>query len=243
MSLLTGPEIVKQVELGNIVIDPFDPARTSANSYDLALGPILRVYPHRELDMRREHTLEDVEIPENGIVLEPSKLYLGMTVEKAGSSHYAPMLSGRSSAARLGIFPHIVAGFGDVGFCDRWTLEIVVVKPVRVYAGVRLVQIYFETVQGEIRLYSGKYQKQDGPTGSRFFEELAPPDFVWVTHEWLAKEWRINPDGDSFFFDKGWLRETAVGSGTFQHQNKPGMAPLDEVRHGSKAGQIWKRPV
>ena len=65
----------------------------------------------------------------------------------------------------------------------------------------------------------------------------------WVTHEWLAKEWRINPDGDSFYFDKGWLRETAVGSGTFQHQNKPGMAPLDEVRHGSKAGQIWKRPV
>lgn len=177
MSLLTGQEIIKQVELGNIIIDPFDPQRVGANSYDLALMPILRTHVERDLDMRAMNRLTEWEIPSMGKLLQPNRLYLGMTVERAGSKVYAPMLSGRSSAARLGIFPHIVAGFGDVGFCDRWTLEIVVVQPVRIYAGVRLVQIYFETVQGEVRYYNGKYSKQDGPTGSRFYQELlgSPP--------------------------------------------------------------------
>jgi dCTP deaminase len=173
MSLLTGPEIVKQVELGNIIIDPFDPKRVGPNSYDLELMPLLRTYVDAELDMRMEHRLEDLQIPREGLALQPGKLYLGMTVEKAGSSKFAPMLSGRSSAARLGIFSHIVAGFGDIGFDDRWTLEIVVVQPVCIYPGVRLVQVYFETVVGDTKQkYEGKYKNQDGPTASRFFKEL-----------------------------------------------------------------------
>jgi dCTP deaminase len=173
MSILTGAEIIKQVELGNITIDPFDPKHAGPNSYDLEMMPIVRTYVEQELDMRKEQPLAEWKIPESGWVLQPGRLYLGMTVEKAGSTKFAPMLSGRSSTARLGIFTHVVAGFGDVGFQDSWTLEIVAVQPVRIYPRVRLVQIFFETVEGEIRhKYKGKYAKQNGPTGSRFFQEF-----------------------------------------------------------------------
>jgi dCTP deaminase len=42
--MLTGPEIKRQVELGNIRIDPFDPRHVNPNSYDLRLSPTLLVY-------------------------------------------------------------------------------------------------------------------------------------------------------------------------------------------------------
>lgn len=44
MSILSGREIVKQIELGNIVIDPFDPSFVGPNSVDVRLGPKLLRY-------------------------------------------------------------------------------------------------------------------------------------------------------------------------------------------------------
>jgi dCTP deaminase len=40
------------------------------------------------------------------------------------------MIEGRSSIGRLGLFVHVTAGFGDVGFCGYWTLEMFAVQPV-----------------------------------------------------------------------------------------------------------------
>ena len=53
------------------------------------------------------------------------------------------MLEGRSSIGRLGVFIHVTAGFGDVGFKGYWTLEIFCVQPVRIYAGVEVCQNVF----------------------------------------------------------------------------------------------------
>jgi len=44
MGLLSGPEIVRQIEKGNIVIDPFDEARLNPNSYNLTMSPQLLAY-------------------------------------------------------------------------------------------------------------------------------------------------------------------------------------------------------
>ena len=38
------------------------------------------------------------------------------------------------------IFVHVTAGFGDVGFCGVWTLEMFAVQPVRGYAGIPICQ-------------------------------------------------------------------------------------------------------
>lgn len=44
MGMLSGPEILVQINQGNIVIDPFDAKRLNPNSYNLTLAPELLVY-------------------------------------------------------------------------------------------------------------------------------------------------------------------------------------------------------
>ena len=100
-----------------------------------------------------------MEVPPDGLELEPNRLYLGRTVEYTVTDGFVPMLEGRSSIGRLGLFVHVTAGFGDVGFRGYWTLEIFCVQPVRVYAGVEICQIFYHTVEGDYERYEGgKYQ-------------------------------------------------------------------------------------
>ena len=69
------------------------------------------------------------------------------------------MLEGRSSTGRLGLFIHVTAGFGDIGFAGYWTLEIFCVQPVCIYPNVEICQIYYHDIHGEYDTYaSGKYQ-------------------------------------------------------------------------------------
>lgn len=177
--MLTGPEIIRQRELGNITIEPFNPQIIGSNSYDLTLGPKLMGYcTVQELDMKRNNMTWELEIPEEGYVLQPGELYLGVTNEVAGSNAFVPCVSGRSSTGRLGIFVHITAGFGDVGFVNRWTLEITCVKPVRIYKNVRICQIYFEETVGTYKQYEGRYHSKyngpraDLPTASRMHLDM-----------------------------------------------------------------------
>ncbi len=64
------------------------------------------------------------------------------------------MLEGRSSVGRLGLFIHVTAGFGDVGFAGYWTLEIFCVQPIRIYPNVEICQIYYHDIHGDYDLYS-----------------------------------------------------------------------------------------
>ena len=128
------------------------------------------------LDYRKENAVKNVLINENdGLILQPGILYIGNTIESAGSDKYIPMYEGRSSMARLGIQSHISAGFGDVGFKSQWTLEIRVVHPVKVYSGMRIGQIFFHRINLdynlETNLYRGKYLNQSGPQPSLSFKD------------------------------------------------------------------------
>ncbi len=67
-------------------------------------------------------------------------------------------MEGKSSVGRLGIDIHATAGKGDVGFCNTWTLEISVVQPVRVYAGMPIGQLIFFDVKGDVQR---KYNEKD----------------------------------------------------------------------------------
>ena len=77
-----------------------------------------------------------------------------------------------SSTGRLGLFIHVSAGFGDIGFAGCWTLEIFCVQPVRIYPNVEICQIYFHDILGEYELYSsGKYQNSREILPSRMYQE------------------------------------------------------------------------
>lgn len=178
MGILTGPEILKQWEYGRIHIDPFDPSRLNPNSYNLRLSEKLLVYCDAELDMAKDNPTDVITIPPEGLVLRPEMLYLGATIETAGSDYYVPMLDGRSSTGRLGCWVTVSAGFGDVGFSGKpetassWTLELAVKVPLRVYAGVEICQIAFHTPVGERKAYTGKYLKQRDPRASAMWKDF-----------------------------------------------------------------------
>ena len=170
--ILSGSEIKAQLGT-NISIDPFTDEQLNPNSYNLRLHDEMLVYEEIILDMRRPSRFRRLTIPEEGLVLQPNQLYLARTVEHTETHNLVPMLEGRSSIGRLGLFVHVTAGFGDVGFCGYWTLEMFAVHPVRVYPGVQIAQIFYHTMEGEITEYSnGKYQNNSGIQPSLLFKEL-----------------------------------------------------------------------
>jgi dCTP deaminase len=173
--ILTGSEIRRQLGK-NIVIEPFDDKLLNPNSYNLRLHDELLVYEEIVLDMKRPNRYRRYVIPPEGMVLQPHQLYLGRTVERTETHNYVPMLEGRSSVGRLGLFVHVTAGFGDVGFKGYWTLEMFAVHPIRIYPGVPICQIFYHTVEGEVTEYrDGKYQNNHDIQPSLMFKELQPP--------------------------------------------------------------------
>jgi len=148
--ILSDLEILSQIEKGNILLEPFNRSCLGSNSYDVHLGKYLATYNDEILDAKKHNLTTEFEIPEEGFVLMPGTLYLGVTMEYTETHAHVPFLEGKSSVGRLGIDIHATAGKGDVGFCNFWTLEISVSKPVRVYAGMPIGQIIYFEVKGDV---------------------------------------------------------------------------------------------
>jgi len=151
--ILSGREIKRKID-DEIIIDPFSEDQVNPNSYNLKLHNQLLVYKEEVLDLKEENSTETITIPQDGLILEPGKLYLGRTVEYTSTDKYVPMLEGRSSIGRLGLFVHITAGFGDIGFSGFWTLEIFCIQPVKIYPDIEICQIYYHTIEGDYDKYS-----------------------------------------------------------------------------------------
>ena len=155
--ILTDKEILEEIKKGTIVLEPFEPANLGTNSYDVRLGKYLATYKEPILDAKKHNEIAVFEIPEEGILLLPNTLYLGVTKEYTETHAHVPFLEGKSSVGRLGIDIHATAGKGDVGFCNQWTLEISVSMPVRVYYNMPIGQLIYFKVEGGIEnLYNKK---------------------------------------------------------------------------------------
>jgi len=170
--ILSGKEIKRK--LGNeIIIEPYVDTQLNPNSYNLRLHNELLVYENTVLDMKEDNKTKRLIIPPEGLLLETGKLYLGRTIEYTKTDKYVPMLEGRSSVGRLGLFIHVTAGFGDVGFSGFWTLEIFCVQPIRIYPNVEICQIYYHSIEGEYDKYtSGKYQNNTDVQPSLLFKDF-----------------------------------------------------------------------
>lgn len=185
MGILGGKEIVKAIESGDIVVDPFRPENINPASLDLTLGSQVAVYdrvvramlsngiedgsrfePIRGpcLDMAKQNGVIHFDIGPNGWMLRPGILYLMHTHERVLAKRHVPVLDGKSSIGRLGVKIHETAGFGDVGFDGQYTLEVTVIQPVRVYAGSRFCQIRFHAIVGEFESYGGDGSNYKGET-------------------------------------------------------------------------------
>ena len=170
--ILSGLEIKKKIN-NEIIINPYSDNKLNPNSYNLSLHNELLVYENETLDMKISSPTKKIIIPEVGFVLQPNQLYLGRTVEYTETYNLVPMLEGRSSIGRLGLFIDITAGFGDVGFKGYWTLEMYAVHPIRIYPNVEICQIFYHTIEGKYEEYtSGKYQDNTGIQPSLLFKEF-----------------------------------------------------------------------
>jgi dCTP deaminase len=148
--ILTDKAILEARERGEIIVTPWRPECLGSNSYDVHLGKYLAVYEDAVLDARLHNKIKEFIIPEEGFVLQPGTLYLGVTEEYTETHATVPFLEGKSSVGRLGIDIHATAGKGDIGFCNCWTLEISATLPVRVYAGMPIGQLIYFKVEGEV---------------------------------------------------------------------------------------------
>lgn len=171
-SILSDTAIRNAVECGAINIDPFTETQLNITSYDLTLGDEVRVYKHwvtqtsehshvssenwftphpQALDVRDEPETVAYKIdPKRGWVLNPGIGYLMCTRERVGSVKYNAVLDGKSSVGRLFLQVHSTAGYIDPGFFGQITLEVIAQHPVRVYAGMRIAQVRFHTISGDL---------------------------------------------------------------------------------------------
>jgi dCTP deaminase len=169
--ILSGHAIRERLG-SDIIIEPYDESQLNPNSYNLTLHNELMVYEEVVLDMAKANRVRRIEIPPEGLVLQPNQLYLARTAERTVTHKLVPQIEGRSSVGRLGLFVHVTAGFGDVGFAGYWTLEMFAVHQVRIYAGVPICQIFYHEICGEFNEYASKYQHNHDIQPSLMFEEL-----------------------------------------------------------------------
>lgn len=200
LSILLRDEIIDAYDKNLVRIEPFRLENLGPNSIDVSINEVLRTYEpvnviknnegkyqvvrtdenhfkQNYLDTAKINPTYEIKIPKEGLVLVPGILFLGGTNEKVGSDNLVPMYEGRSSMARLGIQSHISAGFGDIGFKDNWTLEIIVSHPVVIYPNMRIGQVYFyrvnensvEKLKQNGYLYKGKYSDHNLAQASKSY--------------------------------------------------------------------------
>jgi|GEM_PF-1134246 len=111
-------------------------------------------------------TLEEVEkyklkINDQYIILQPNEFILAHSNEFIGGrNNITTMLKCKSTMARAGIAICNDAGWGDIGYINRWTLEIKNFNsvPIVLRIGQKIGQIIFLQSSIPLSEYQGKYQ-------------------------------------------------------------------------------------
>lgn len=197
--MLTGSKILNEVKNGNIEISDFDTKRLNPNSYNLRLDSKIKCFKENDseedpdvdaihslfqtifqgsipqvIDPKDPPVMEEYDMSESGeLILYPNKLYLASTIEETFTDKYIPCISGRSSIGRLGLNVHVTAGFGDIGFRGKWTLELFCIEPIIIRPGMEICQIYFFEPSGDTSIqYHGKYQNQNDVEASQIYTEF-----------------------------------------------------------------------
>ncbi len=195
--LLSHNAILKHFREGTIVIDPFDERKLKTASYDVSLGawfwregdPEGRVSMHNlydeestrvvwrgpyqaegvyEVERRLGRQFKNLKPIDRVILLRPGETVLAHTEEFIGGrERVVGKMYSRSSLGRNFIEVCKDAGWGDIGYFNRWTMEITNNSQyftIPLVVGRRIGQMVFYEVEPlrEIPDYvgeGGKYQK------------------------------------------------------------------------------------
>lgn len=130
----------------------------------------------KPLDPRQKQNVVEFTIPEKGFVLVPNEVYLYACNERIGcKKNICSQVQAKSSLGRLGLDIVIgPAGFIDTGFEGSLVLELRATRPILVYPNMKICQVKFERVEGEIlesydQKSGSKYHGQNGVQESKYY--------------------------------------------------------------------------
>jgi dCTP deaminase len=188
--VLSDRTIRRLLDEGRIEIEPYDASLLQPSSVDVRVDRFFRVfhnarYPYIDVKEPQEELTELVEIDEERpFILHPGEFVLASTLERIRlPDDLVARLEGKSSLGRLGLLIHSTAGFIDPGWDGHVTLELsnVANLPITIYHAMKIGQLSFvqlsepaESPYGSGGLGS-KYQGQQGPTPSRYYENFPSP--------------------------------------------------------------------
>ena len=179
------PHDPRLLDEGRIEIEPYDASLLQPSSVDVRVDRFFRFhnarYPYIDVKEPQEELTELVEIDEERpFILHPGEFVLASTLERIRlPDDLVARLEGKSSLGRLGLLIHSTAGFIDPGWDGHVTLELsnVANLPITIYHAMKIGQLSFvqpepaESPYGSGGLGS-KYQGQQGPTLSRYYENF-----------------------------------------------------------------------
>jgi len=149
--------------------------------------------------------LDEIGDDEKIILLGPGKTILGHTVEFIGGrGNITAMMKARSSYGRSFIEVCKCAGWGDVGYYNRWTMEITNNSKhytIPLITGRRLAQIVFQRVEGyganqsidntkyTSAVHGSKYQIKDPLPAEFLYDDavVAKLETLWEPSQMLPK--------------------------------------------------------
>lgn len=187
--ILSDRDIKKYLTSGKIKIIPKPDLATQLGScsIDLSLGNSFRIYNQSSVAVidPNDSTLMDkltsiVTVKEDSaFILHPGEFALGVTYESLVlPDDITARLEGRSSIGRLGVIIHSTAASIDAGYRGQITLELANMGriPVKLYPGMRICSISFETLStaAMVPYYkkkAAKYLDQSSPEPSKIGEE------------------------------------------------------------------------
>jgi dCTP deaminase len=198
--LLSRNAILKHFKKGNIVIEPFDDRKLKTTSYDVSLGQyfwrekhpegghtIHNIYdqvstkriwsgPHQsepagKIASKLKMKFANIKPNDEIILLRPNETILAHTEEFIGGKNCCvAKMYARSSLGRNFIEVCKDAGWGDIGYFNRWTMEITNNSnyfTIPLVVGRRIAQmVFYEAEPIEKQDYikdklSGKYQSSN----------------------------------------------------------------------------------
>jgi dCTP deaminase len=168
MAVLTRDAILREIDTGRLVIEPFQPDQVGPASIDLTLGEEIRVIEPgiatieiRDDSDYRDHT--EVRRLDKPFLLASGATIHGITRERVSlPPDLCGFLEGRSRFARLGLMIHVTSALVQPGVSNRQVLEMGNVSghPLEIHPGVRICQLVLMRTEGEAT-YRGRFSSQD----------------------------------------------------------------------------------
>lgn len=164
------------LESGALVVEPLEDYCIQPASIDLRLGMHYLKVDEDDFDtIHMDRPIRYIELTREEIIIPPHSFMLASTMEYIKlPPDVTAFVEGRSSVGRIGLFVEN-AGWVDPGFEGELTLELFNAnrQPIRLQAGRRICQVVFARMdQQASRPYSGKYQGQRKPVGSRMHQDV-----------------------------------------------------------------------